>query len=261
MRRFKEFAKRLFSLRSLPTLIVIIGAIVISILSFGGRIPIDQAILSVLALLAVDGLVERLDLLAGIEEDVQSIRETLTPAIRADAFLKRRKDFPRMEQLISEARSEIWVAGVTLDTMATLARTFESKVQQGFHVRLLALSPEGDALPLASQYHASSPEFTATRIKSNLATLASRLASGKDGLVEIRVIDRVFPTGYFIADPNSPQGQMIVQLYLYNIDAEEAPLFKLSRADDPRWFSLYMRQFEQAWIEGTEFPLARDSTH
>jgi hypothetical protein len=260
MKRFKQFAKRLFTPRSLPTLIVIIGAIIISILSFGGQIPIDQAILAVLALLAVDGLVERLDLLAGIEEDVQAIRETLTPAIRADAFLKRRKDFPRMERLISEARNEIWVAGVTLDTMATLARTFESKVQQGLNIRLLALAPDGDALPLASQYHASSPDFTTTRIASNLATLASRLASGKDGSVEIRVIDRVFPTGYFITDPSSPQGQMIVQLYLYHIDAEEAPLFELSRADDAEWFSVYMRQFEQAWSEGTVFPLAQDET-
>lgn len=249
MERFREFMRKLLSLRNLAPLIVIIGAIVGSfgLTPFGIQFSTDQIILALLAFLAIDALVERLDLLAGIEQGVQTIRKMLTPKVKADIFLKKRKNFPRMEKLINEARNEIWVAGVTLDTMVTIAGTFESKMKQGCNLRFLALTPNGEALQAAAKYYAVSHDFTTTRIRSNLIALASRLKSSEKSSVEIRVLDRVFPTGYFIIDPNSHKAQMIVQLYLYHIDAEEAPLFELSKTDDEQWFSIYMRQYEKAW--------------
>lgn len=256
VKRFQQFMRRLLSLRNLAPLIIIIGAIVgtLGLTPFGIRFSTEQIILALLAFLAIDTLVERLDLLASIEQDIQTIRETLTPKVGADTFLRKRRNFPRMEQLISEARDDIWVAGVTLDTMVTLVGTFESKLKQGCNIRFLALAPHGEALKAAAKYYASDPDFITTRIRSNLIALASRLKTG-EGSVEIRVLDRVFPTGYFITDPNSHKAQMIVQLYLYHIDAEEAPLFELSKTDDKQWFSVYMRQFERAWSDAKEFTL------
>lgn len=255
MERFREFTRRLLSLRNLAPLLIIIGAVIgsLGLTPFGIQFKTEQIILALLAFLAIDALVERLDLLTNIEQGVASVRKMLTPKVAADVFLKKRKNFPRMEQLINEARNDIWVAGVTLDTMVTLVSTFESKMRQGCNIRFLALAPDGEALQVAAQYYATEPTFTATRIKSNLIAIASRLKSTDKGLVEIRVLDRVFPTGYFITDPNSPKGQMIVQLYLYHIDSEEAPLFELSKSDDTQWFTLYMRQFERAWNDATEF--------
>lgn len=257
MKRLQEFARRLFSLRNVAPLLIIIGAVIggLGLTPLGIQFKAEQVIMALLAFLAIDSLVERLDLLTNIEQGVASIQKTLTPKVTADVFFKRRKNFPRMEQLINEARSDIWIAGVSLDTMVTLISTFESKLKQGCRIRFLALAPEGEALQVAAKYHATEPTFWSTRIKSNLVAIGSRLKSAGNGSVEIRVLDGVFPTGYFITDPNSHKGQMIVQLYLYHLDSEETPLFELSKSDDKQWFALYMTQFERAWNDAIEFQI------
>ena len=109
MKRLGEFVKRLFSLRNLAPLLIITFAIIgsLNLKPFGLAITTDQIIMGLLAFLAIDVLVERLDILTNIEKDIESIQENLTPRLGADAFLRRRKNFPRMEQLINEAHSDI----------------------------------------------------------------------------------------------------------------------------------------------------------
>jgi len=252
---FQEFLRRLFKLRNLAPVIIIVGAIVgsLGLMPFGIRFTTDQIILALLAFLAIDTLVERLDLLANMEHRINTIQKMLTPKTGADTFLRKRGDFPRMEQLIDKARSDIWVAGVTLDTMVTMTGAFESKMRQGCNIRFLALAPDGEALQAAARYFGSDPEFTAGRVRGNLETIASRIKRTEKGSMEIRVLDRVFPTGYLITDPSSSRGQMIVQLYLYCWSAETAPLFELSKTDDPQWFSTYFYQFEKAWNDAKSF--------
>jgi hypothetical protein len=219
-----------------------------------------QWILGVLVLLATTLLVDRFRVTRsligkteGLDQSLRELQKTLSPRARSDIFLRRRRNFPRMEQLIDEARNDIWVAGITLATMVSLVGTFETKLKRGCNIRFLALAPGGDALQTMAKSYGTDPDLAATRIRANLITLASRLESTEKSSVEIRVLDSVISTGYFITDPNSPKGQMIVQLYLYQTEVDEAPLFKLSKADDAQWFSTYMRQFEKAWEDARVF--------
>lgn len=255
MKRYQEFIRRLFSLRNISPILIIILAIIgsLGLTPFGAKLSNDQVILALLAFLAIDALVERIDLLTNIEQDIQSIKKSFKPKMGADMFLKKRRSFPRMELLINEAKNELWVAGVTLDTMVTTASDFKYKMEQGCNLRFLALSPEGEALQLAAKYFSTNPDTLIIRIRNNLRTLASRLKSPEKGSIEIRILDRVFPTGYFIADPYSPKGRMIVQMYFYHVYVEEAPLFELSKEEETEWFSIFLRQFENAWNDATRY--------
>jgi hypothetical protein len=255
VKRQREFLRRLFSLRNVAPIVIIIGAIIgaLGLTPFGIKFTNEQIILALLAFLSIDSLVARLDLLANIEQGILSIQNILAPKTTADIFLRKRSNFPRMEQLVDEAVSEIWVTGVTLNTMVTLIGSFESKMKQGCNVRFLALTPDGEALQSVAKYFSDAPNDLSSRISSNLTIMATRLRSVGKGSVEIRTLDRVLTTGYFITDPSKVKGRMIVQWYLYKTDTSDAPLFELSKDEDSRWFNIFMKQFEEAWKEAKDW--------
>lgn len=254
MQRFREFLKRLFSLRNVAPLLIIMGAIVgsLGIKPFGISFTSEQIIMALLAFLAIDALVERLELLTDIEQGVQFIRKTLKPTVTSEAFFKKR-DSRRVESLIDQSRGEIWVAGITLDTMVTLVDLFRIKLKEGCKIRILALNPDGVALQEMAKYFGSNPDFVAARIRSNLGVLASTLKRVPNGSIEIRTLDRAFTTGYVISDPTSPKGYMVVQFYTYWLGVEGSPLFELSAQEDKQWFPVYLQQYEKAWTHATDY--------
>jgi len=254
VQRFQEFLKRLFSLRNVAPLLIITGAIIgsLGIKPFGVSFTSEQIIMALLAFLAIDALVERLELLTNIEQGVQFIQKTLKPTVTSEAFFKKR-DSRRVETLIDQSRGEIWVAGITLDTMVTLVETFRTKLKEGCKIRFLALTPDGVALQEMAKYFGSDPNFVAARIKSNLGVLASRLKRVPNGSIEIRTLDSPFTTGYVISDPSSPKGHMVVQFYTYWLGVDNSPLFELAAQEDKQWFPIYLRQYEKAWTHATEY--------
>ena len=98
-----------------------------------------------------------------------------------------------------------------------------------------------------AKYFASSPTQLEARIHNNLHILGMHFSRPGSGIVELRLLDRVFTTGYVIADPTSGNGHMIVQFYNYWIGVTNSPLFELFEREDQKWYSAYRRQFEIAW--------------
>lgn len=254
MQRIQKFLQRLFSLRNLAPLVIIVVAVVgsLGVRPFGISFSSDQIIMALLAFLAIDALVERLELLTNIEEQVRSIHKTLTPKIGSDNFLKKR-DFQWLENLVTESQNEIWVSGVTLDSMVALIHVFERKIKQGCKVRFLAPDPDSPALIEIAKYFASDPDFIAARIRSNLGVLSSRLQRISNNSLEIRLLDKILTTGYVISDSGNGRGRMVVQLYSYWIGVEGSPLFELSAGNDKQWYPIYYRQFEKAWDDAKPF--------
>jgi hypothetical protein len=237
-------------------LIIIMVAIVgaLGLTPFGLKFTDQQVILALLAFLGIDALVERLDILTNIEEKVVAVQKSITPKYSASLFLKKRRNFPRMEQLINEASTDIWVSGISLDTMITLRDSFETKLKQGCKIHFLALKPNGQAFPQAAAYYNwVNPESTAKRIESNLTTLYEHFNRVGKLQVEIRVLDRIVANGYFIVDHESLKARMIVQMYMYHTNTERAPLFELSKNDDEEWYSTFLHQYEEMWNAATPF--------
>ena len=257
MSAFREFAFRLVSLRNVAPIVIIAVAVMGStgVRPFGVEVTSDQIIMALLAFLAIDSLVERLEILTNIERGIQSALRLLSPRTSIEAFFKRRRDYPRMEQLISEARQEIWISGFNLSGTAALSASLRRRLEEGCRIRFMAHDPTGDAFPASAKYYVSAkdPELAFQRIATSLTALKSLLGEENSSLFEVRVLDRVFPTGYFVIDPNTTHARMIIQSHLYQTQTDESPLFDVSKTESPHWFAVYLNQFELAWKDAKPF--------
>ena len=253
MERVKLLLRRLSSPRNILPLVVILGAFVgaFDIKLFGATVRSEQIIMALLGFLAIDALVERLDLLTNIEQGIKTIQNRLKPPVLSDSFFAK-KDFHSVENLIKDARKDVSIYGITLDTIVTLVPLLQEKLQQGCSVRILAPNPTGPSLPKVAEYFASRPEVIAARAKSNLDVLAYRLGQMQSSSLEIKTLDNVLLTGYIASDTATSRGCILIQLYMY-CRVKSAPLFELSASADREWFPAYVKQFEQAWGDGVVY--------
>lgn len=252
--RIRELFRRALSLRNVVPLLIIIGAFVGTFVPTPFGLQRDQLLLGLLAFLAVDALVERLELLTKMEKDIEVIRESVASRASGKNLLRLREDFPRLEHLVADANKEIWVSGISLDTMATLVGVFNSKLEEGFRLRFLAISPEPSVVGEASEYFGGEANELAWRLKANLGTLSGALVSAEPGQVEIRTIGHRPALGYFIVDPSYEKGYMTVKNYLYRMRGGHVnPLLFLSKRTDPKWFAIYLKDFELLWSNATQW--------
>ena len=252
--RVQELLRRALSLRNVVPLLIIVGAFAATFVPTPFGLQRDQLLLGLLAFLAIDALLERIELLANIEEDVGVIKGAITSRTGKD-FLRRRMDFPRLENLIKDARKEIWVSGVSLDTMATLVGDFNSKLRdEGFKLRFLAIGPEASVVRETSEYLGGAASDLVARIRASLGALSGELVATDPEQVKIRTSGHRPALGYFIVDPECETGYMTVQNYLYQMRGSNVyPLLFLSKETDPYWFNIYLDDFKQIWGNAVEW--------
>jgi hypothetical protein len=244
----REFLRRLFSFRNIAPLLIIIGAFVGTFIENPFGLKREQLLLGLLAFLAIDALVERLELLTNIEDDVKSIKQLVTSRTSSQHFLKQRKDFPQIEKMVEVAKEEIWVNGIKLDTMAAITALFKLKLSKGVKLRFLAISPEDETVNETSGYFGSDVEDLLNSLKVNLNTLSKRLAHTNPEQVEIRTIKHRPSLAYFIVDPNHEDGYMTVFPYFYqSVGNYEPPFLLLYKKTDSYWFYIYLKDFETLW--------------
>lgn len=198
----KELFRRLLSLRNVVPILTIAVAFIGTFVATPFGLQREQLILGLLAFLAIDALVERLEMLTNIEKNVQVIKDLVASRTAGKDFLRYRKDFPRLEHLIADAKKELWVSGVTLDKMVTLTGLFNSKLKDGFMLRFLAVEPEDKTVEDTSDYFGTDAHELDGRLKANLDTLYKRLTPTIPKQVEIRTIRHRPSVGYFIVDPH-----------------------------------------------------------
>lgn len=261
MKKLQEFLRRLISLRNVIPFLIIVGAFLGTFTPTPFGLGRDQLLLALLAFLAIDALVERLELLTNIEQDVEKLKKSMESQMGIRDFLRYRKDFPRLEHIIASAKREIWVSGFALDAMVTFVGIFQSRLKEGLKLRFLAIDPDGDAIQGASKYSLSRPEDTAGRVRSNLDALSKRLAQAEAGQVQIRVINQRPSLGYFIVDPTDNKGYMTVMSYIYQIQSsDQLPMFLLYKETDAHWYDVYLRDFQALWDDAREWKSSVTST-
>lgn len=163
MDRLQDFFRRLFSIRSIVPLLIILGAFISLFIPSVFGLSQEQIILALLGLLAFDALFERTEFLSIIERDLKSVKTSIESQSGAINFLKYRRDFPRLEHIIASAKKEIWISGTSLDGMVTFVGTFQSKKNDGVNIKFLAVDPEGTVIQDISNFFLTEPEDFAAR--------------------------------------------------------------------------------------------------
>lgn len=247
-RQIREFLKRLFSLRNIVPAFIIVAAFYGTFAQNPLGLQRDQILLALLAFLAIDSVVERIELLSGIEANLQRVKDLTERQFSGRGMLRRRSDFPRLENVISEAKQEIWITGMTLDIMATITDLFKRKAEAGMVIKLLGVTPTGDVIEEVADYCGYDKDGASERIRSNLNTLYDRLAQPLPDRIELRVTTHRLANGYFIVDPKTVDGYMTITPYFYKTpDAHMSPVLYVSRSTDAHWFAVYLEDFERLW--------------
>lgn len=99
----------------------------------------------------------------------------------------------------------------------------------------------------------SKPDVAIRSIENNLISLSEQYDESCKGKLEIRVYDGILPAGLFIVDPNTSRGFMNVQLYPFQTNIEKAPLFTMTKSEDPEWYGFYVNQFKKIWDESRPY--------
>jgi hypothetical protein len=215
---------------------------------FGVAISERAIILGFFGFLGVDALIERSGRLSRIEQQVKTLAERDSGSAGAGEVLRARNTFERMDVLIAQARSSVFIIGVNLEGALQCLSALVELVRSGGTVRLLASDPNGASLPSAAAMSGIDPERRRQKIIQNLQLLHSELTTHLDpdgrSRVLVMIIDQVLPVGAVGLDEKTAHGSLIVQHYLTRTPAEQDPLLWLHPETDEPWYGRYLAQCE-----------------
>lgn len=232
--------------RLLPML-TILGAGVAIVLSLFGIIALNLAeniIIALLGLLAIDAFSERLNVLEGIENKLSGLS--------AGQTLRMRTEVPPVDIHAAHAQEICFVAISGISLRVRYFGFLEKKIKDGCRVRIILLDPDGlgvQACDLISRVTIAQAD-----IRSTLETFRGLVPLGKDkGKFEVRLSKAFIPFTLQAVDPQKESGSMVVEFHTYKKTLNERPHVFLTALDHPQWFDFYREQFEQAWLESTDW--------
>lgn len=231
-------------LRRLLPLLTIAFAVGVGVLSFFdliAQVP-DEVIVTLLALIAVDALVERMSLLEKISARVEKWPE--------EEVLRDRSKLNRMEELAAGA-TEIWAAGISL---VSIIRPYDNfylqKLRDGCNLRFLLLNPNSKA---AEVWNKKQQTPTAKRdIKSSLQALDGLIQyKTLKGKCEVRLTQAFLPFSLVIVNGQKEHGKMTVEMLAYKKNLHDRPHLQLTKRDHEKWFRFFYDQFEILWQDSS----------
>jgi hypothetical protein len=217
-------------------------ALVFTVLNVLGLAPSDKIsalTLAILALLTISMLISR----HKVEEAVQQMAQP-----GETQFLEK---FPIGFDEDLQKCHTILIIGVSLSrTVKTYFELLQKKIKRGDHIRILMVSPVGNAAELTEMrtYGRSDVERLRFQLRASLADLCE-LSQNSTGLLEVRVIDYPIGFGGFGIDLDTHEGILYLEHYPFRTPGGSLPKFIL-RSRDGRWYEQYKLEMTMLWESG-----------
>lgn len=161
------------------------------------------------------------------------------------------ENLPRFQKIFSQAKKEIWLQGITLESLNHVIPAIESAIRQNKRVRILTCDPETPLMPEIENVVVSVK--TVARISATLGMLRHM----RDGLgdsknnMEIRV-HRTIPTqSLIIVDQTAGSGFIQMEPYAYHIPQQNRRIFIISQEDQNNLFGVFCSAYDNAWNAAT----------
>lgn len=230
--------------RRLIPLVTALAAVVTGILSLLRVLQptfAEGIIITLLGLLAVDSLVERIGLLEKIEERVSHLPS-------ADQ-LRDRDELTKINEEMGMSASEINAAGPTLHYLITSNYDFfAKKMREGCNLKFILLDPRSPAWDVWHQGQRTPTHRSdiAGSIKTlcELMDLESRGVAGK---CEVKLSQTYLNFSLVMTDPEKEGGRMNVEMLPLKISIHSRPHVHLTKRAHKKWFDLFYEQFTQHW--------------
>jgi len=185
------------------------------------------------------------------------VGERVGPALTKPPLLQSKTSYVRAELMIEKVQHTLWISGISLNRVTEHTRQFSAFLRRGGQLRAMLIDPRDDAVVRETSAYVDLDEETMRRRLIVSIGNVERLLKAYPDRVEIRTTHHRPSLGYFISDPDSPEGVMTAAAYAYQIDQVarredddlwcEPPFLHLTRQTEPQWFEVYRRDFERQW--------------
>lgn len=254
-----------FVVESIFPIVIVLVAIIISLKPQIGNFTFDtnDIMLSLFSLLAVDSILDKYKTKKRIIEKVEYIKDetnTIEGAVRcistkvnvldSSKIIKKRSDFERLEHIFRQAKKELFVSGINLEGIVPSCDIIKELANNGVHIRLLMLDPNGKRLVASSEMSGVANSERKKKIRANLDFLMREFSQElQANTIEIKTIDSVLPLSFIGIDLTSEDGRLIVQNYLYKTPSSKSLMLEFTQKQI-YWYTLYKEQLELVWKNG-----------
>lgn len=245
--------RHILNVKNIPLIVAIIAAL-LSFTNLPTKFGVDPnlLILTLLGLIAIDHLVERVGLLEEIKCKVDNFPES-----NINNNLK-----PRAESHVPikelEQSNEILICSKNIGSLIeTYYGIFQTKIQNNCSVRIILVNPKDDAtVKVVSTSSLSTPDthdykqLIETTIKKLLVLRSS--VGQQSGNLEVRIIDFIPPFGLTILNSQLSSGKIFVELYSHKGKVSERPHFVLMNGDG-NWYQYFLGQWKEIYKSSEEY--------
>jgi hypothetical protein len=201
----------------------------------------EGVIISLLCLLAVDALVERLNVLEKVERHLKNRS--------AEHPLRKREGILTPDRFARHASSVHILAISGISIVKQFENFYRQKIKDGCRLEFLLLRPDNLMIEIWKKQNLGS-SATKPHIISSLEVLRPLSVSLKaPGSCEVRLLDMFAPFSIVGLDFEKSTARMIVEFHGYKTSPDERAHILLTRDGDPFWFRFYMKQFQLAWAD------------
>lgn len=259
MNATSKIVRMVFRRENILVVFLVIGALlgVIGVPQSLG-VTSDQILLALLAVLAVDMLIERLGYLERIETNIAKIESKIEVRVSADNLFLTRDELGSPLSWLQEW-GEMWVSGKDLIEFITryAGEVEQAAIKNRKRFRFLIIDPDNPTV--ISTVAASSklrPNAPAREImvRQALTYLESITSKTPTGAIEVRLANWVPTNSYVIVDGRREHGRMVVEMFGYKIASSERLHVTLTRVADSQTFAYHLKQFESMWQEAKPLP-------
>ncbi len=157
-------------------------------------------------------------------------------------FYYSRKDLPKLEKFLSDAKDEIIIFGTSLEKIMLEPSIIINKIEQNVHVTFLLLS---DTTEFFSKYK----DDILCGAKASIPVSLERICGLKKGLSKdnqdkfhIKIYDYPLFNSAIIYDPNA-NGKILIEPHLYKLDTELRPSVIITKKKKEELFMKYWNHY------------------
>lgn len=202
----------------------------------------EQIVIGLMALIAIDSLVERLGILARIEESIKLV-------CGAPSLRRRSEIIHPVTQAASASTIDVLaVSGISL--FAQNQGFYLRKLREGARMRVILLDPNSPALPTHAYQAGQSTIVIQRHIESTLSAIRP-LLNHEGAQIEVRLGPCFAPFSMVGTDLNKESGRIVVEFHVYRAELDQRPHVLFEAHNEAFWYGFFRDQFETAWAVST----------
>lgn len=258
MNRIRSFLKDLFKPENIITLIGIIVAVVLAYSGIKNNNTAQtlNGIVTVLAALATAQLISGFSA-PKTKKSIEHIEHLLQEPYTSFMTRGQLDTISPFERLLERGQDILIVGTSLLGTVGPRRKFFKALAQNGASLRFLLMDPEASFIEAAACSHGVSIDSLRNDISATLSHLNSLVGSvGNGGSIQYRLLTTMPNMSFVMVDGNKTNGEIRCELYLYQTDITERPVFRLTPADETV-YQRYKDSLERLWRDSIN-PERRD---